>query len=81
MPDGTRKQTNSTSEVVATGDGERTSNPALFEIPTGFKPVQRIGRNLMSASSRLVEDLWQRLKASLTRVIIYLTDYYCHTTV
>ena len=68
MPDGTRKQTNSTSEVVATQMEKRPLNPALFEIPTGFKQVQRIERNPMSASSRLVEDLWQRLKASLTRV-------------
>lgn len=65
-PDGTRKQTNSRTELVVTELQEGPLDPALFEIPPGFRHVQRIERNSMpSASSNRIEDLWQRLKASV----------------
>jgi hypothetical protein len=66
MPDGTRKQINSGSEVLVTQLEEGPLDPALFEIPPGFRHVKHIERNPMpSASSSRMEDLWQRLKASV----------------
>jgi hypothetical protein len=67
MPDGTKKQTNSSSELLVTELQEGPLDPALFEIPRGFKHVQHIERNPMSSSSPM-EDLWQRLKASVTNL-------------
>jgi hypothetical protein len=67
MPDGTRKQTDSRTELLVTELEEEPLDPALFEIPPGFRHVQRIERNSTpSASSTRIEDLWQRLKASVT---------------
>jgi len=67
MPNGTRKHTDSRTELVVTELREGPLDPALFEIPPGFRHVQRIERNSMpSASSSRIEDLWQRLKASVT---------------
>ena len=65
-PDGTRKQTDSRTELLVTELQEGPLDSALFEIPPGFRHVQRLERNAMSsASSNRMQDLWQRLKASV----------------
>ena len=67
MPDGTMKQRDARTELLVTELEEGPLDPMLFEIPQGFKHVQRIERNAMSsASSGRMQDLWQRLKASVT---------------
>lgn len=67
MPDGTSKQANSRSEVLVTQLEKGPLDPALFEIPPGFRHVQHIERNPMpSPPSSRMEDLWQRFKASVT---------------
>jgi hypothetical protein len=67
MPDGTRKHTDSRTELLVTELQEGPLDPTLFEIPPGFRHVQRIERNATSsASSSRMQDLWQRLKASVT---------------
>jgi hypothetical protein len=67
MPDGTRKETDSRTELLVTQLLEGPLDPALFEIPRGFRHVHRIERNSMSSSSR-IEDLWQRFKAGVTNL-------------
>jgi hypothetical protein len=67
MQDGTRKQTDSRTELLVTDLEEGPIDPALFEIPPGFRHVQHIERNSMSAvSSSRMQDLWQWLMASVT---------------
>ena len=66
-PDGATKHTDSRTELLVTELYEGPLDPALFEIPHGFRHVQRIERNSMSsASSNRMQDLWQRLKVSVT---------------
>jgi len=66
-PDGTRRQMDSKTELLVTQLEEGPLDPALFEIPHGFRHVQSIERNSMSsAPSSRMQDLWQRLKASVT---------------
>jgi len=67
MPNGTRKQNDSRSEVLVTQLEEGPLDPGLFEIPPGFRHVEHIERNpAASASSSRLADLWQRFKASVT---------------
>ncbi len=67
LPDGIRKQTDSKSEVLVTQLEEGPLDPALFEIPPGFRHVEHIQRNPKpSASSSQTTNLWQRFKASVT---------------
>jgi hypothetical protein len=67
LPDGTKKQSDTKNEVRAIQLEESPLDPALFEIPAGFKLVQHIERNpAMSGSSSTIEAYWQRLKASVT---------------
>ena len=63
MPDGTRKQTDSRIESVVSRLEEGPLEPELFEIPPGFRHVDRIERNPGSTSR--MEDLWQRFKAGV----------------
>jgi hypothetical protein len=68
LPDGTRKQSDVKNEMRVTQLEGGRLDPALFEIPAGFKHVERIERNpAMSASSSPIEDFWQRLKASVAK--------------
>ena len=60
LPDGTRKPTDSSNEVLVTQLEEGPLDPGLFEIPPGFRHVDHIERNPRSASR--IEDLWQRFK-------------------
>jgi hypothetical protein len=66
LPDGGRKQSDSKFEMQVTQFEESPLDPALFEIPSGFKHVEHIERNQVApASSSQISDLWQRLKASV----------------
>jgi len=68
LPGGTRKQSDAKHEVRVTQLESSPLDPALFDIPAGFKHVERIERNpAMSASSNAIEDFWQRLKASVAK--------------
>jgi hypothetical protein len=50
LPDGTKKQTDSKSETLVTQLEERSLDPALFEIPPGFKHEEHIERNLVASA-------------------------------
>ena len=64
LPDGTTRQTNSKSEMAVTKLQFGPFDPALFEVPVGFKLVQQIERNpKFSASS----GFWRRLKSNFAR--------------
>jgi len=73
LPDGTRKQSDVKNEMRVTQLESGPLDPALFEIPAGFKHVERIERNpAMSASastsSSANEDFWERLKAGVANL-------------
>ncbi len=64
LPDGTRKQSDSKSETRVTQLDEGPLDPALFEIPPGFKQVDHIERNpAASAFASPPKDFWQRFRA------------------
>jgi hypothetical protein len=66
LPDGTKKQSDSKLELQVTQFDEGPLDPALFEIPAGFKRVEHIERNpAAAASSGQMNALWQRFKASV----------------
>jgi hypothetical protein len=67
LPDGTRKQTDSKSEVLVSQLEEGPLDAALFEIPSRFRHVEHIERDPNpSASPSQMTNLWQRFKASVT---------------
>jgi hypothetical protein len=66
LPDGTKKQADSKSEVRVTQLEQGPLDASLFEIPQGFRHVEHIERNpTPSASSSPTTNLWQRFKASV----------------
>jgi hypothetical protein len=65
LPDGTKKQSDSKFEMQVTQLEEVPLDPALFEIPPGFKRVDHIERNPAAASSSQISYLWERFKASV----------------
>jgi hypothetical protein len=66
LPAGARKQSDSKFEMQVTQFEENPLDPALFEIPSGFKHVEHIERNPVApGSSSQISYLWQRLKASV----------------
>jgi hypothetical protein len=66
LPNGTKKQSDSKFETRVIRLNEGPLDPALFEIPPGFKHVEHIERNpAASASSSQLNDLWQRFKTSV----------------
>ena len=66
MPDGTKRQTDSKSEMLVTQLELGPLDPGLFEIPPGFMLVQRVERNpVVSASPSQPIDFWERLKAKV----------------
>jgi hypothetical protein len=69
LPDGTRKESEMRHEVLVTQLEERPIDPALFEIPQGFKRVEQIQRSpMLSAPSSQAVNFWQRFKASVTKL-------------
>ncbi|HKM47064.1 MAG TPA: hypothetical protein VJX69_05730 [Terriglobales bacterium] len=70
LPDGTIKQMNSKMEMQVTQFDEGPLDPALFEIPPGFKHVDHIERNPATmAYSSQPKSLWQRVKASVAGLL------------
>jgi hypothetical protein len=63
LPDGTKKQSDSKFETKVTEFEEGPLDPALFEIPPGFRQVEHIERNPPpSAFASPPKDFWQRLR-------------------
>lgn len=60
--DGTTKQARSQSEMVVTELQQGPLDPALFEVPHGFKHVKEIERNPTIASLNPLIDFWERMK-------------------
>ena len=67
LPDGTLKQTETKMERRVTEFEEGPLDPALFEIPAGFKQVDHLERNPPAADLAGHQDLWERFKASVAR--------------
>jgi hypothetical protein len=67
LPDGTTKRSDFKNEVEITQLESGPLDPALFEIPPGFKQVARIERNPTPPASNSIEALWQRLKNIFSR--------------
>jgi hypothetical protein len=58
-----------TSEVRVIQLEEGPLDAALFEIPPGFKHVDRIERNpAVTTSNNSIEAFWQRLKAGVANL-------------
>jgi hypothetical protein len=69
LPDGTKKQSETQHEVLVTQLEERPFEPALFEIPPGFKRVEHIQRSPNpSASSHHTGDFWQRFEIRVAKL-------------
>jgi hypothetical protein len=69
LPDGTKKQSDSKNELRVTQLEEGPLDPALFEIPPGFKHVDHIERNpVAAASSTQPKGFWQRFKARVANL-------------
>ncbi len=68
LPDGTRKHSESKFEMRVTEFEEGPLDPALFEIPPGFKEVEHIEKSPPAsafADPSSFKDFWQRLKDSV----------------
>lgn len=66
LPDGTEKQSDSKFQTQVTQLDEGPLDPALFEIPPGFKRVDHIERNPpTSAFASQPKDFWQRIRTSV----------------
>lgn len=68
LPDGTQKQADSKFETKVTEFEEGPLDPALFEIPPGFKQVAHIERNPPASAFDQPKNLWQRLMDSVARL-------------
>lgn len=67
LKDGTTKQSASKFVTQVTQLDDGPLDPALFEIPPGFKQVDHIERNPpASAFTAHPKDFWQRVRASVT---------------
>jgi hypothetical protein len=64
--DGATKHVRSQSEMVVTELQEGPLDPALFEVPHGFKHVKEIERNPPEASLNPMSELWERIKYTVT---------------
>ena len=69
LPDGTKKQRESKYESLTTDLKEGPLNPALFEVPAGFKRVEHIEQNPTLPISIQLEDFWTRLKAKVAGLL------------
>jgi hypothetical protein len=67
-PDGTKQYSDSKFETKVTELEERPLDPALFEIPPGFKLVAEIERNPAAAFASQPKDLWQRFKTVMADI-------------
>ena len=64
LPDGTVKETTSTSELAVIDFQEGPLDPALFEVPAGFKLVDHVQLNPSSEPP----TAWERMKASFSNL-------------
>jgi hypothetical protein len=64
LPDGTTKETTSSSELAVIDFQEGPLDPALFEVPAGFKLVDRVQLN----PSPEPPTAWERIKASVSNL-------------
>jgi hypothetical protein len=70
LPEGTTKYSESKIETQVTQFEVGPLDPALFEIPPGFKHVEHIERNpATSAALSQINDFWQRFKASVADLL------------
>lgn len=70
LPDGTNKQSESKFELRVTQLEVGALDPALFEIPPGFKHVDHMERNPpASALAGQAQDFWQRVKAGVAGLL------------
>lgn len=67
LPDGTLKQNETKMERRVIEFEEGLLDPALFEIPAGFKRVDHIERNPGADDLAGHQDLWERFKAGVAR--------------
>jgi hypothetical protein len=67
--DGTKKQTEFKFETLVTQLKEGPLDPALFEVPSGFKRVDHIERNPTLPLSIQLEDFWERLKVRVAGLL------------
>jgi hypothetical protein len=58
LPDGTEKQPDMKSVANVTEMKEGPLDPALFEVPAGFKQVDQIERNPPVQASAAPKDFW-----------------------
>jgi hypothetical protein len=65
LKDGTKKETDWSIESRVTEFQEGPLDPALFEIPPGFKRVDHIERNPPASAFSQPLDLWQRFRAGV----------------
>ncbi len=68
LPDGTTREFTSLDESEVTELSEALLDPALFEIPAGFKKVEHIDPQPPVPLSVKLALLWQRFKLRLSRV-------------
>jgi hypothetical protein len=69
LPGGTMKQSDFKNEVRVTQLEEGPLDRSLFEIPPGFKHVDRIERNpALATSNNSLDVFWQRLKAGVANL-------------
>lgn len=68
LPDGTKKDFTDTSETQVTELSSGPLDPALFEVPSGFRQVDAIKRNPSVPLSMQWQLAWQRWKAKWERL-------------
>ena len=68
LPDGTKKEHTSVSEMRVTQFVEGPLDPALFTIPAGFRQVERIERNPPAELPSQWSITWDRFKASVAHL-------------
>jgi hypothetical protein len=68
LPDSTKKEHTSISEMRVTQLIEGPLDPALFTIPTGFRQVAHIERNPPANLPSQWSIAWDRFKSSVARL-------------
>ena len=65
--DGTTRQASSKDQTIVTDLKEGALDPALFQIPHGFRQVKEIERNPPPLPLNPVRQLWERLKYTVSK--------------
>lgn len=69
LPDGTKKENTSVSETTITQLEEEPFDPALFEIPAGFRQVEHIETSPPVDWRTELVGAWERFKARVERML------------